>query len=187
MRIGRQGFKRVEDMSLVAEASARRRRRGIIRSSSCPFELVSILYADEPVRKGVGRGCAMQRKAIESMTRSSAEGVESFPSVADRGTWPGMASDALFGTFEDDGGNRGPVLPPDRASEQLTTTPPSTELKGFVDTEQQTGNWFETQLALSVAIGLASFITFCVARPRSRLLFSPRTLFKGTPASIESR
>ncbi|KNZ43993.1 uncharacterized protein VP01_962g3 [Puccinia sorghi] len=37
------------------------------------------------------------------------------------------------------------------------------------------GNWFETQLVLSLAIGSLAFLTFCYSRARSTLTFAPRT------------
>ncbi|KAI9625359.1 hypothetical protein H4Q26_016383 [Puccinia striiformis f. sp. tritici PST-130] len=37
------------------------------------------------------------------------------------------------------------------------------------------GNWFETQLVLSLAIGSLAFLTFCYSRARSSLTFAPRT------------
>lgn len=43
----------------------------------------------------------------------------------------------------------------------------------------QSPNWFETQLTLSLVIGIISFLTFCIARTRSKVLFAPRTLLKG--------
>ncbi|SCV74453.1 BQ2448_8092 [Microbotryum intermedium] len=43
------------------------------------------------------------------------------------------------------------------------------------------GPWFTTQLALSLFIGLSSFLAFCVVRriERFKVLFRPRTLLKG--------
>ncbi|WAQ90618.1 hypothetical protein PtA15_13A16 [Puccinia triticina] len=37
------------------------------------------------------------------------------------------------------------------------------------------GNWFETQLVLSLGIGSLAFLTFCYSRARSTLTFAPRT------------
>ncbi|KAI8446714.1 hypothetical protein BY996DRAFT_6434022 [Phakopsora pachyrhizi] len=37
------------------------------------------------------------------------------------------------------------------------------------------GNWFQTQLAISLLIGSLSFLTFCYSRSRSTLTFAPRT------------
>ncbi|SCZ96759.1 BZ3500_MvSof-1268-A1-R1_Chr4-1g06692 [Microbotryum saponariae] len=43
------------------------------------------------------------------------------------------------------------------------------------------GPWFTTQLALSLSIGLCSFLAFCVVRrvERFKVLYRPRTLLKG--------
>ncbi|MBW0500114.1 hypothetical protein O181_039829 [Austropuccinia psidii MF-1] len=51
------------------------------------------------------------------------------------------------------------------------------------------GNWFETQLILSLFIGSLSFLTFCFSRSRSALTFAPRTLlssFSPHPVHLQS-
>jgi hypothetical protein len=42
-----------------------------------------------------------------------------------------------------------------------------------------TGPWFQTQLSISLLLGLLSFVTFCLCRRRYKVLFAPRTLLKG--------
>lgn len=43
------------------------------------------------------------------------------------------------------------------------------------------GPWLQTQLELSIGIGLSSFLLFCVLRKleRCKVLYAPRTLLKG--------
>jgi hypothetical protein len=41
------------------------------------------------------------------------------------------------------------------------------------------GNWLATQLAISLAVGLISFVTFCLVRRRAKVTYAPRTLLKG--------
>lgn len=41
------------------------------------------------------------------------------------------------------------------------------------------GPWFSTQLILSLAIGVSSFLLFCVVRTRWQLVYMPRTKLKG--------
>ena len=43
----------------------------------------------------------------------------------------------------------------------------------------QSGPWFETQLGISLFLGVTSFLAFCYARTRHRVLYAPRTLLKG--------
>ncbi|KAF8955390.1 hypothetical protein BDZ97DRAFT_1674228 [Flammula alnicola] len=66
---------------------------------------------------------------------------------------------ALIGDEDDDGGNK---LPPG--------TPPTMTFEG---------PWFTTQLTISVAIGVTSFLLFSYCRKRWPLLFAPRTKLKG--------
>lgn len=49
--------------------------------------------------------------------------------------------------------------------------------------EKYEGPWFTTQIAISSALGLASFLVFSHCRTRWPLLFAPRTKLKGAHLS----
>ncbi|KAG9092906.1 hypothetical protein FRC07_011566, partial [Ceratobasidium sp. 392] len=71
--------------------------------------------------------------------------------------WTGWLSDTLDVLGTEDPGN-------------IPGTPPSQKFEG---------PWFTTQLTLSAAIGLGSFILFSLCRTRWPVLFAPRTKLKG--------
>ncbi|KDR79098.1 hypothetical protein GALMADRAFT_223356 [Galerina marginata CBS 339.88] len=66
---------------------------------------------------------------------------------------------AFLGDEDDDGGNK---LPPG--------SPPTLKFEG---------PWFQTQLTISLTVGLVSFFLFSYCRKRWPLLFAPRTKLKG--------
>jgi hypothetical protein len=49
-----------------------------------------------------------------------------------------------------------------------------------------TGPWFSTQLMLSVAIGISSFLLFCFLRTRWEVVYMGRTKLKGEPSALLS-
>ncbi|OBZ76812.1 Calcium permeable stress-gated cation channel 1 [Grifola frondosa] len=63
---------------------------------------------------------------------------------------------------------------PDPPDDGEPTLPP-----GSPPMQKFEGPWFETQLVLSTAIGLTSFLVFSYCRTRWPLLFAPRTKLKG--------
>ena len=93
-----------------------------------------------------------------------------------------MMLDFLFRRFltllEPDDEDTTPDLPPG--------LPPTSEQHrhmGQVDTndhkETYEGPWFQTQLVISLALGITSFLIFSYCRTRWPLLFAPRTKLKG--------
>jgi hypothetical protein len=80
---------------------------------------------------------------------------------------------------QDEPGNLPPGAPPTRNSSSSESVIRDHLTFSFcVGTFE--GPWFETQLLLSTAIGVISFLLFSYARPRWPLLFAPRTKLKGT-------
>lgn len=69
----------------------------------------------------------------------------------------------LLDDGDDDNGGW-PIGPPDG-------TPPTKSFEG---------PWFSTQLIISLAIGIVSFLVFSYSRRRWPLLFAPRTKLKGS-------
>jgi len=55
---------------------------------------------------------------------------------------------------------------------------------GSPPTIKYSGPWLQTQLTLSISIGLVSFLTFSYCRTRWPILFAPRTKLKGRCLSV---
>ena len=93
-----------------------------------------------------------------------------------------MMLDFLFRRFltllKPDDEDTTPDLPPG-----LPTTSEQHRHMGQVDTndhkETYEGPWFQTQLVISLALGITSFLIFSYCRTRWPLLFAPRTKLKG--------
>ncbi|KAJ1305006.1 hypothetical protein OPQ81_000049 [Rhizoctonia solani] len=67
-----------------------------------------------------------------------------------------------------------------RVLEGLNTTDPGDiNIPGTPPTQKFEGQWFTTQLTLSLGIGLGSFLIFSLCRNRWPILFAPRTKLKG--------
>ncbi|CEL63481.1 putative membrane protein YLR241W OS=Saccharomyces cerevisiae (strain ATCC 204508 / S288c) GN=YLR241W PE=1 SV=1 [Rhizoctonia solani AG-1 IB] len=60
-----------------------------------------------------------------------------------------------------------------------SSDPGDINIPGTPPTQKFEGQWFTTQLTLSLAIGLGSFLIFSLCRNRWPILFAPRTKLKG--------